>query len=107
MQLFVDVQSHSQFSADKMRKNNLFSTDRFFCDVYCFEPGQSQAPHAHAGSDKVYYVIEGGGRFRVGEEEREMQAGGAVLAPAGAPHSVDNPGPQRLRVLVFMAPKPS
>lgn len=29
-----------QFSSEKMKKNNLFQTPRFFCDIYCFEPGQ-------------------------------------------------------------------
>jgi mannose-6-phosphate isomerase-like protein (cupin superfamily) len=77
-----------------------------FCDVYCFEPGQEQAGHAHAGSDKVYYVIEGRGRIEVGSETREVGAGTAVLAPAGQPHAVKNTSAERLKLLVFMAPKP-
>ena len=39
MQRFVDVAAQSGFAAEKMKKNNLFTTDRMFCDVYCFEPG--------------------------------------------------------------------
>ena len=58
-----------------MKKNNLFTTDRLFCDVYCFEPGQAQTPHSHSGSDKVYYVIEGTARIRIGSDEREVGAG--------------------------------
>ena len=49
------------FNSEKMNKVNLFETDRMFCDLYCFEPGQQQTVHAHAGSDKVYYVLEGCG----------------------------------------------
>ena len=64
MQLFADVRENSQFSSEKMKKNSLFSTDRFFCDVYCFEAGQRQAAHTHADSDKVYYVLEGLAAFR-------------------------------------------
>ncbi|MDX2168571.1 MAG: cupin domain-containing protein [Deltaproteobacteria bacterium] len=106
MSHFADTLAAAQFAADKMKKNNLFTTERLFCDVYCFEPGQEQAPHAHAGSDKVYFVIEGSARIRVGEDERETPAGSAALAPAGLDHGIRNPGPGRLRVLVFMAPKP-
>ena len=47
------------FNTEKMNKVNLFETDRMFCDLYCFEPGQQQKVHAHAGADKVYYVLEG------------------------------------------------
>ena len=96
-----------EFAAAKMRKNPLFATDRFFCDVYAFEPGQTQAAHAHAGTDKVYYVLSGVGAFRVDGVERRMGAGAAVLCPAGSEHGVVNPGPERLSVLVFMSPPPS
>jgi quercetin dioxygenase-like cupin family protein len=106
MTYFADAHAQSQFAADKMKKNNLFTTDRLFCDVYCFEPGQEQSAHTHSGSDKVYYVIEGTARIRIGAEEREARAGTAALAAADVAHAVVNPGPGRLKLLVFMAPKP-
>ncbi len=59
MSHFADVHAQARFAAEKMKKNNLFTTDRLFCDVYCFEPGQEQQAHSHAGSDKVYYVLSG------------------------------------------------
>jgi mannose-6-phosphate isomerase-like protein (cupin superfamily) len=106
MTLFVDAHAASHFAAEKMKKNNLFTTDRLFCDVYCFEPGQEQSAHSHSGSDKVYYVIEGRARVAIGADEREVGAGTAALAPSGVSHAVSNPGPQRLKLLVLMAPKP-
>ena len=106
MSYFADAAAAAQFAVDKMRKNNLFTTERLFCDVYCFEPGQEQTAHAHAGSDKVYYVIEGTARIRIGEAEQEAPAGTAALAPATIAHAIRNPGPGRLRVLVVMAPRP-
>jgi mannose-6-phosphate isomerase-like protein (cupin superfamily) len=106
MDTFKDVLSQVSFAADKMKKVNLFDTDRMFCDVYCFEPGQEQTAHAHKGSDKVYYVLQGTGQIRVGTETRSLTPGGIALAPAGAEHGVRNPGPDRLTLLVFMSPKP-
>jgi len=106
MKVFKNVLSQVSFAADKMKKVNLFDTERMFCDVYCFEPGQEQTAHAHKGADKVYYVLQGTGQVRVGQAVRELGPGGIALAPAGAEHSVRNPGPDRLTVLVFMAPKP-
>ncbi len=107
MSNFKKVAEAFQFSKEKMKKNGLFETDRFFCDLYCFEPGQAQAPHTHANEDKVYYVVEGRGSFKVGEEEKELAAGDIVLAPAGQNHGVANRGGQRLVTLVFVTPKPS
>ena len=107
MDEFKNVAEHVAFAAEKMKKVNLFTTERMFCDVYCFEPGQEQTPHAHAGSDKVYYVLQGKGQVRVGDETKELGPGDIALAPSGAEHGVRNPGPERLTVLVYMAPKPS
>jgi mannose-6-phosphate isomerase-like protein (cupin superfamily) len=106
MSAFVDVKDRLAFAPDKMRKNNLFDSERMFCDVYCFEPGQAQSAHAHAGSDKIYSVIEGAADIQIGAETRRVEAGGAAYAAPGEPHGVSNPGPGRLSVLVFMAPKP-
>jgi mannose-6-phosphate isomerase-like protein (cupin superfamily) len=106
MDAFKDARAAATFSPEKMKKVNLFETERMFCDVYGLNPGQEQTAHAHAGSDKVYYVIEGSGAFRIGDEERVVSSGTAVFAAAGSSHAVRNPGPGRLTLLVFMAPKP-
>jgi mannose-6-phosphate isomerase-like protein (cupin superfamily) len=106
MEIFKDALSQLRFSAEKMQKVNLFNTERMFCDVYCFEPGQTQTAHAHKGSDKVYYILQGTAEVRIGQETKELGPGGAALASAGAEHAIRNPGPSQLTVLVFMAPKP-
>ena len=95
-----------RFAPEKMQKLNLFEMERFFCDVYCLEPGQAQKPHRHDAADKVYAVLEGEVRIRVGAETATVPAGAAVLAPAGEDHGVENPGPARAALLVFMAPHP-
>jgi quercetin dioxygenase-like cupin family protein len=102
----IAVLSQRRFDAAKMQKLNLFETDRFFLDVYCLEPGQAQKAHAHAGSDKVYAVLEGSVHARVGSETQELRAGEAVLAEAGSEHGIENRSQARAAVLVLMAPKP-
>ena len=54
----VNVLNAVAFNPEKLKKVGLFDTDNFFCDIYCFEPGQSQKVHSHDGSDKVYYVLQ-------------------------------------------------
>ncbi|CCQ91275.1 conserved hypothetical protein, RmlC-like cupin [Nitrospina gracilis 3/211] len=102
----LKVRDQAAFKTEKMNKVSLFDTDRFFCDVYCLEPGQAQKVHAHEGSDKIYYVLEGKGRVTVGTEEKEMSADEITLAPSGEEHGVVNHTDRRLVMLVFMAPKP-
>ncbi len=106
MERFIRVPDRLAFAAEKMKKVGLVDTASLFCDVYCFEPGQEQAGHKHAVGDKLYYVLSGAGRIRVGGEERPVAPGDLVCAPAGEDHGVHNPGPERLVLLVMMAPKP-
>jgi mannose-6-phosphate isomerase-like protein (cupin superfamily) len=96
-----------RFAADKMQKVGLFASERFFLDLYCLEPGQSQKAHAHEGSDKVYLVVEGSGRFKVGDEEATLGPGEAVMAEPGQTHGIANDSGSRLVVLALMAPPPA
>lgn len=102
----IKLSDYQVFSSDKMKKNNIFETERFFCDVYCFEPGQEQKGHVHGEQDKVYLVLEGQGTFQVGSETRTLGAGEGTMAPAGEEHGVKNHTNGRLKVLVFVAPNP-
>ncbi len=95
------------FADDRLQKHNLFQTPRFFLDVYCLKPGQSQKPHAHADADKVYVVLDGQCRFTVDREVADHGPWTAVFAPAGSSHGVENPGPADARLLVMMTPPPS
>ncbi len=95
------------FSEEKMKKNSLFDSPHLFYDSYCLLPGQAQKVHAHEGSEKVYYVLRGTGRFTVGDEEEDLGEGHAVIARAGVPHGVRNESQEKLILLVTMAPKPS
>jgi quercetin dioxygenase-like cupin family protein len=99
--------SARHFAAEKMQKVAIFSSERFFLDLYCLEPGQSQKAHAHADSDKVYLVVEGTGRFQVGDEFRTLGPGEATMAPAGREHGIANNSDGRLTVLTLMTPPPS
>ncbi len=100
----IALSDFQQFSAEKMKKNNLFQTPRFFCDIYCFEPGQEQKGHVHGEQDKVYLVLEGQGIFQVGSEKQILGPGQGTMAPAGDEHGVMNHTDGRLKVLVFVAP---
>ncbi len=101
------VNEEISFSEEKMKKNSLFDSPHLFYDAYCLLPGQAQKVHAHEGSDKVYYVLSGTGRFTVGDEEEDRGTGHAVIARAGVPHGVRNETEEPLVLLVTLAPRPT
>jgi quercetin dioxygenase-like cupin family protein len=104
---FLDTRSRRRFSPEKLAKHNLFETPHLFADVYCVGAGQNQKPHRHDGATKVYYVIEGEGVFRVGDEERTLTAGQLAFARPGEIHGVENRSGKELVLLVTMAPNPN
>ena len=94
------------FNPRKMGKSDLASGDHLFAGLNSFEPGQVHEPHAHCDRDKLYVVMEGQGELTIGEETETVSRGDVALAKADVVHSLRNPGPARLVVLVVMAPPP-
>jgi len=95
----------ARFSPDQASKADLFRGAQLFVGLNCFEPGQSQAVHAHAGADKFYLLLSGKARMRVGDEVFEAESGEVVWASAGVPHGVEA-AIERTVMLVAMAPPP-
>ena len=103
----VDPAAHAEWRADKMGKSTLFESPRLMVGLNAFEPGQSHALHAHAGMDKMYYVIEGDGLFLLDGTDVPMCTGDVLVAPDGVPHGVRNSSEARLLVMAVLAPSPS
>jgi quercetin dioxygenase-like cupin family protein len=95
----------AQFSGAKMTKLDCFRSDRLLVGLNCFEPGQDQRVHTHAGADKFYVVVSGKARFVVDDKTVEARAGDLIVAPAGVPHGVEQ-ALERTVVLVAIAPAP-
>jgi quercetin dioxygenase-like cupin family protein len=49
--------------------------------------GDSPPLHIHTTEDEVFRVLSGRFRFRVGDQEHQLQAGETLLAPKNIPHS--------------------
>jgi quercetin dioxygenase-like cupin family protein len=102
----IRIEDHVKFDGAKMAKLALATTARAQLDLYCVAPGQYQKPHTHADQDKIYYVLEGAGRFSLGDKEERVAAGEALVAAAGVEHGLFNDGADPLLVLVVVTPPP-
>jgi mannose-6-phosphate isomerase-like protein (cupin superfamily) len=103
----ITVKDHVKLQPDKMAKIALATTTRAQLDLYCVAPGQAQQPHAHADQDKIYFVLEGRGRFQVDSAEEHAGPGQAIVARAGAVHGLENDGTEPLLILVVVTPPPT
>ncbi|MBA3960699.1 MAG: cupin domain-containing protein [Chthoniobacterales bacterium] len=60
------------------------------------KPGQGPALHTHPYVE-VAFTIQGSARITLGDETREVSAGGIVVIPAGMPHRFVNAGDATLK----------
>ncbi|MFI5281238.1 MAG: cupin domain-containing protein [Gemmatimonadales bacterium] len=83
------IEARARFATEKMQKLDLTQADRLLLGLNCFEPGQDQKVHAHAGADKFYLVLSGKAKVVVGGTATDVAAGDLVFAPAGVAHGVE------------------
>jgi mannose-6-phosphate isomerase-like protein (cupin superfamily) len=68
------------------------------------EPGAETAEHYHRVTEEIYFFTRGSGRMRLGEAERDVEAGTCVVIPPGVAHKLWNNGSGPLRLLCCCAP---
>jgi mannose-6-phosphate isomerase-like protein (cupin superfamily) len=68
------------------------------------DPGGETAEHYHGVTEEIYFFTHGGGRMRLGDDERGVEAGACVVIPPGVPHKLWNTGSEPLRLLCCCAP---
>jgi mannose-6-phosphate isomerase-like protein (cupin superfamily) len=61
--------------------------------------------HLHRSDDEAWIVLDGRLGFRVGDEEREVEAGESLLVTRGTPHSYWNAASESARYLLVMTPR--
>ena len=65
--------------------------------LFAFSQGEEISTHTSRG-DAMVQVLEGTGRFTVGETVHQVAAGEALVMPAGKPHAVF--APQAFKMLL-------
>src|SRR5215475_3407406 len=60
-------------------------------------PGQKTTRHYHPLTEEIYYLLEGKGRMRIGDELCDVGPGDAIAIPPGAVHTIENTGADVLK----------
>lgn len=66
--------------------------------------GGSTMEHYHGVTEEIYYITEGRGELRIGEEIRPVAVGDAIAIPPGQKHKLWNTGTVVLKLLCMCAP---
>ena len=74
---------------------------RLFADVY-LDPGAEIAYHPHKGESEVYYILEGEGSYRDGDDVYPVSSGDITVCPSGSGHGLKNTGDRPLRFIALI-----
>lgn len=68
------------------------------------KPGTTNQMHVHNDQEQVYFVMQGGGVIKVGDEETRVTSGDAIFLPAAVPHGFIN-DTEKLTILLMIGAK--
>lgn len=65
------------------------------------QPYLSYEPHHHDDHEEVYYIINGTGKIKMGNEETGLRDGDIIYIPENTTHSIINDGEETIDFLAF------
>lgn len=68
------------------------------------EPGQLTQKHKHIKSEEIYYILQGEGNMRLGENSFMVSTGDCICIPPGTQHQIKNTGITELKILCCCSP---
>jgi mannose-6-phosphate isomerase-like protein (cupin superfamily) len=105
----ADFFTVSEIDAQRAARNKLYQeflrVPAMSAGLYVLPAGAADPQRPHH-EDEMYYVVRGRGRFRAGDEDREVSAGSLLFVAAEVEHRFYDIR-EELVVLVFFAPAES
>lgn len=103
----LNLDQARHFLREKPIRVNVIDRPRLTCELVCMEPDQKEERQTFDVSDNLYVVVEGRCVIRTGVSEHELGVHDALVVPPGVEHWITNPGPERVTIMAFVAPKPA
>ena len=96
---------NGKFKAKLGRMGPAIGAEKLGAMLTIVEPGKRAFPfHNHHAIEEMFYVIEGGGEYRFGENSYPIKKGDLLSAPTGGvdrAHQIINTGNETLKYLSF------
>jgi mannose-6-phosphate isomerase-like protein (cupin superfamily) len=66
--------------------------------------GGATTAHYHVVTEELYFITDGTGRMRLGDDERDVRPGDCIVIPPGVEHKLSNTGDAPMKLLCCCAP---
>ena len=86
-QTVLNLKDLVDYQAGQVVSKTLVQNDHVSMTIFSFDKGEEISTHA-SGGDAMVTVLDGTGRFTVGEEVFLLKEGETLIMPKGIPHAV-------------------
>lgn len=86
-QIKLQLKDQIDYQPGQVVSKTLVQNDKVSMTIFSFDKGEEISTHA-AGGDAMVTVLEGTGRFTVGDEAFSLQEGETLIMPKDIPHAV-------------------
>ena len=83
----LQLKDQIEYQAGQVVSKTLVQNDKVSMTIFSFDKGEEISTHA-AGGDAMVTVLEGTGRFTVGDEVFSLNEGETLIMPKDIPHAV-------------------
>ena len=83
----IQLKDQIEYQPGQVVSKTLVQNDKVSMTIFSFDKGEEISTHA-AGGDAMVTVLEGTGRFTVGDEVFALKEGETLIMPKDIPHAV-------------------
>ena len=98
--LSMNRKTHGDIEAEVDPKFQCLKTITYV-SVAKLQPGLSYEPHDHQDHEEIYYIIDGDGHMKTGNETAPFRNGDVIYIPEKTVHSIINDGSKIVEFLAF------
>src|SRR5215471_17139409 len=100
---FDDVEENGVYTSSRGQISNHIGAKKLGYNLTVLPPGKVQCPfHSHHGEEEMFFILEGEGELRFGDQRYPIRANDVIACPTGgaeAAHQIINTGTKTMRYL--------
>lgn len=102
---FDDVEENGRFTSRRATISDLIGARDLGYNLTVLPPGKVQCPfHSHHGEEEMFFILEGEGELRFGDQRYPIRTHDVIACPPGGPevaHQIINTGTTTMRYLAI------
>ena len=96
----MDTKTHGDIDAEVDPKFQCLKSITYV-SLAKLQPSLSYEPHEHQDHEEIYYIINGSGHIKIGDEIAKFRDGDVIYIPEKTNHSITNDSNEMVEFLAF------